>query len=218
MNTTKRKNDQINYSNRKKQNADFVGKDLRRSNCISSDFTGSDFSHVSFRGAHFKACNFNSCTFEASEFVAANLKNSRFVNATFKNAIFDTANLEGANFEGATFENVIFIFTDTTKALNLDIHAKGIRVLGGWPDVAISEKLERAIRACMKNEFIKFAHVLDSKHVAISPLSVMLLLENFTEAELIKGLALLKDHVDKNFGTLSYLIHLLKTYQVDELI
>ncbi|MCK8059130.1 MULTISPECIES: pentapeptide repeat-containing protein [unclassified Fusibacter] len=216
--TTKRENDQINYSNRKKQKSDFVNKDLRRSNCYNSDFSCSDFSHASFRGAQFKACNFFECTFTATEFVATNLKNSRFVDAKFKNVIFDSANLTGTNFERASFDNVIFINTDFTNARNFDENAPGLRIYKTPPALEISDRLERAIRSSMNNEFIKYARVLDTKTGDINPISVMILLENFSEESLIKGLTQLKNNVDKDFGTLSFLIGLLEQYRIEGLI
>ncbi len=208
----------INFGNRKKQKENLASKDLRRSNCYNTDFSASDFSHASFRGAQFKACNFFHSTFLATEFVAANLKNSRFVEAKFEDAIFDSATLSGTNFERATFKNTIFVATDTSAAKNLDLTQPGIRVFETYPDLEISEALERSLRIAMKNEYIKYARVLDTKTGAISTLSVMLLLEHFSEDALIKGLGLLKTDITQDFGTLSHLIQMLKAYQSDGVI
>lgn len=211
-NTTTRVSDKINYSNRKKQNTDFSNKDLKRSNCFSSDFSGSDFSQSSFKGAQFKNCNFLDCNFESAEFVATNLKNSKFMNVHFKNVIFDTANLDGVNFDNASFDNVIFINTDTTKALNFNASATGIRLFDELPELNISERLERSVKASRKNEFIKTSGVLDTKAGKINPISIMILLENFKEDVLISGLLKSKTDVNKNFCTLSYLINEIKSY------
>lgn len=218
MTISKRVNDQINYSNRKKSGADFMYKDLRRSNCYNCDFSNSNFNHTSFRGAQFKSCNFFECTFKSAEFVAANLKNSKFKHAKFENTVFDSVSLAGVDFEGAEFENVIFVSTDTSKAINLDLSNKEIKVFNEMPELEISERLESAVKAAMKNEYIKFARILDTKKGEISPISMMILLENFDEETLIKGLGILKSKVDENFGTLSYMIQELKTYQADGLI
>lgn len=218
MTRTKRVNDQINYSNRKKLGSDFMYKDLRRSNCYNCDFSNSNFNHTSFRGAQFKVCNFSGCTFESTEIIAANLKNSKFKDAKFENTIFDSARLEGVDFQGAEFKNVIFVCTDTSNAINLDLSNKEIKVFYEMPKLKISEKLESAVKAAMKNEYIKFARILDTKKGKISPISMMILLENFDEETLIKGLEIFNTKIDKNFGTLSYVIKELKTYQADGLI
>ncbi len=218
MTISKRANDQINYSNRKKSDSDFMNKDLRRSNCYNCDFSNSNFNHTSLRGAQFKSCNFFECTFESAEFIATNLKNSKFKQAKFENTVFDSTNLEGVDFEGAAFKNVIFLLTDTSKATNLDLSSKEIRVFDEMPELEISERLENAVKAAMKNEYIKFARVLDTKKGEISAMSMMILLESFDEETLIKGLDILKSKIDKDFGTLSYMIQMLKTYQTDGLI
>lgn len=215
--TNKKATDRINYSNRKKINTDFSNKDLKRSNCFSSDFSGSNFSQTSFKGAQFKHCNFFECNFESAEFIATNLRNSKFVNVKFKNVIFDSANLEGVNFENASFENVIFVNTDTTKAVNLDASATGIRLFDALPELNISERLERAVKSSRKNEFIKSAGVLDTKSGTINPISMMILLENFSEAVLISAFSKLKTDINKNFATLSYLIDEIKAFQEEGL-
>ncbi|MBI9010890.1 MAG: pentapeptide repeat-containing protein [Clostridiales bacterium] len=215
--TSKKANDRINYSNRKKINADFSNKDLKRSNCFSSDFSGSNFSHASFKGAQFKHCNFFECDFVSSEFIATNLRNSKFVNAKFKDVIFDSANLEGVNFENASFDNVVFANTDTSQAINFDASATGIRLFEALPELNISERLERSVKASKKNEFIKSAGVLDTKTGTINPISIMILLENFSEEVLITAFSRLKKDVDTNFATLSYLIEEIKAYQIDGL-
>ena len=217
MTTTKKTvSNRINYSNRKKLNTDFSKNDLKRSNCFSSDFSGSNFNHAGFKGAQFKNCNFTDCNFESAEFVATNLRNSKFVNGQFTNVIFDSANLDGVNFENATFDNVIIVQTDTTKAINLDTSVTGIRLFDMLPELNISERLERAIRASKKNEFIKKAGVLDTKEGKVNPISVMILLENFSEEVLISSFSKLKTDIDKNFCTLSYLINEIKAYQADD--
>ncbi len=217
MATTKRTvTDKITYSNRKKQNSDFSKKDLKRSNCFSTDFTGSNFSLSSFKGAQFKNCNFTDCNFDSSEFVATNLRNSKFVNVQLKNVIFDAANFDGVSFENATFENVIIANTDTSKALNLDTSATGIKLFDSTQELEISERLERAVRASKKNEFIKKAGVLDTKDGKMNLVTMMILLENFNEEILITSLSKLKADIEENFFTVTYLVDAIKAYQAED--
>lgn len=210
MAVSKRANDQIKYSNRKKANSDFEAKDLRRSNCFNCDFSQSNFNEVSFRGAQFKACNFTEGTFDSAEFVATNLKGSRFKNVKFENTLFDTVNLEGVDFEGATFDNVIFVSTDLSKAVNLVLDGQNVKVFDEMPELEISKQLEKATEAAMKNEFVKFARVLDTKEGTVSPISIMRLLEKFDEETLAKGLKIIKRTADADFCTLSALIKMLE--------
>ena len=215
---SKRLNDQIKYSNRKKTNADFKGKDLRRSNCFNCDFTQSNFDEASFRGAQFKGCNFTQCTFEEAELIAANFKNSSFKNVHFENTVFDTVNLENVNFEGATFKNVFFVDTDLSKAVNLELAGESVQVFEEMPLLVLSKELEKAFHTAMKNEFIKYARVLDTKDGKINTLSIMRLLEQFDEKCLIKGFNLMKGKIDNDFCTLSYLIKFLAKHEEQGLI
>lgn len=218
MSISKRINDKFNYNNIKKINKNFMYKDLRRSNCYNCDFSGSNFNYTSFRGAQFKSCDFYECTFEAAEFVATNFKKSKFKQAKFENTIFDSAKLEEVDFKGAKFKNVIFVSTDINKAINLDLSNSDVKIFEEMPKLEISEKLENAVKAAMTNEYVKFARVLDTKTGDVSPISMMILLENFDEETLIKGFNLIKENLNKDFCTLSYIIKILKTYQSEGLI
>jgi len=215
-NNSKITSDRINFSNRKKLNTDFSNKDLKRSNCFSTDFTGSTFNNVSLKGAQFKNCNFTDCKFETAEFVATNLRNCKFVNTQFKNVIFESTNLDGVSFENATFENVIIVHTDVSKVINFDAEDKGIRLIVEQPELEVSDRLDRAIRASKKNEFIKKSGVLDSKDGKNNPISIMILLENFNEEVLITSFARLKAEIEKDFWTLNFLINQIKAYQAED--
>jgi len=203
--------DSIHYSNRKKLNTDFSSKDLKRSNCFNTNFTGSTFKETNLKGSQFKNCNFKDTTFTETEIIASNFKNSRFHNTSFDHVVFDTVNLEGTDFSGASFNQVIFIHTDVSKAVNLDMSSEGIKWYQDEPVLEISDRLKRAIKASKKNEFIKKSGVLDSKTGDINTLSVILLLEEFNEESLIIALAKVKNELNKDFFTLSQFITKLKT-------
>ncbi|MGL4346028.1 MAG: pentapeptide repeat-containing protein [Cellulosilyticaceae bacterium] len=216
--TSKRVNDQINYKSKQKVGVDFSNKDLRRSNCYNCNFSEAIFNDTSFRGAQFKACKFNEARFDGAELVAANFKNSQFKAATFENVLFDSVNLENVDFEGATFKNVIFIATDLTKAINVTLEGEGVQQFEQMPTLEISEALEKAAASAMANEYIKYARVLDTKDGKVSPISMMLLLNQFDEETLIKGLKCLKNRVTKDFSTLKFIVETLKGYQAEGLI
>lgn len=218
MITSKRMNNQMNYNHKEKINMDFTSKDLRRSNCFNCDFSGSHFDQTSFRGAQFKGCKFTGCTFNAAELVAVNFKNSSFKQVIFENTLFDSVNLEGANFEGATFKNVIFVATDLSRAVNLELSGQDVKVFDEMPNFDMSKELEKAAKTAMKNEFVKYARVLDTKEGQVSPISIMRLLEEFDEQTLIEGLKMIKNDIDKDFCTLTTIIEAIKAMtQLNEL-
>lgn len=215
MINSKRLNDQIKYSNRKKMNTDFSSKDLRRSNCFNCDFTQSNFDETSFRGAQFKGCNFSECSFNNAEIIAANLKKAKFKNVKFQNTLFDSVSLEGADFEGASFKNVIFVATDISKAINLELTDQDVKIFEEMPALEISEELQKAAEIAMKNEFVKYARVLDTKEGKISAISMMRLLEKFDEETVIRGLKAIGKSMDKDFCTLTAVVEAIEAYKAE---
>ena len=208
----------LKYNKAKKMDKNFMYQDLKRSNCYNTDFSNSNFNFTSLRGAHFKSCNFYGCSFKSAEIIGANLKRSKFKYAKIENTVFEGVNLEEVDFSGAKFNNVIFVNTDVTKATNLDINSPGIKVFEEMPQIEMSERLENAIKSAMENKFVKKSRTLDTKDGGINAISVMILLENFKEKQLIDGLILIGERMDKEFCTLSYIIKNLEVYKSQGLL
>ena len=198
------------YNNIEKTDKNFMYKNLERSNCYNCDFSSSNFNYVSFRGAHFKSCVFFQCTFNWTEFIGTNLKDSDFENTIFENAIFDSVNLDGVDFKDAEFKNTIFLSTDVTKAKNFDIKNSDVKIFNEMPQLEISDELRIAVLNVMKNKYVKAARVLDTKDGGINIISLMILLENFDEETLIKGLNMIELELNCDFYTLSYIVKFLK--------
>lgn len=194
------------YNNIEKKDKNFMYKNLRRSNCYNCNFSGSNFNFASFRGAHFKACDFSKCTFTWAELIGTNLKGSNLKGAKFENTIFDSVNLDKADFKDAVFKNTIFLNTSSEKALNLNIKTSEIKVFEEMPKIDISEDLKIAVTNAMKNKYVKESRVLDTKDGSLNLLNLMILLENFKEEVLIRGLNVIESNLDKDFCTLSYII------------
>lgn len=201
------------YNNIEKTNKNFMYKNLERSICYKCDFSSSNFDYVNFRGAHFKSCTFFECTFRWAEFTGTNLKGSNFKNTLFENTIFDSVNLDGANFKDAKFKNTIFMSTDVAKAKNLNIEDSGIKIFDEMPQLDISNELRSAFLNVLKNKYVKHARVLDTKDGGLNFLSIMILLDNFDENTIIKGLNLIEVELDRDFHTLSYILKALKNFK-----
>jgi uncharacterized protein YjbI with pentapeptide repeats len=200
----------FNYNNIEKKDKNFMYKNLARSNCYNCDFSNSNFDYASFRGAHFKSSIFFRCSFKYAEFIGTNLKDSEFKSAVFENAVFDSAKLEGADFKDAKFINTIFLSTDAGSAKNLNIKNSGIRIFNEMPQLDISEELRNVILNALENKYIKAARVFDTKDGGLHMLNIMILLENFDQETLIKGLTLISTQLDREFYTLSYIIKFLQ--------
>ncbi len=199
----------FNYNNIEKMNKNFMYQNLQRSKCFNSKFDLSKFDYVSFRGAHLKSCSFVECSFKGTEFIGTNLKGSNFKKAIFENAVFEGARLNDANFEGAVFINTIFVGTTVEDAKNLDVSQEGIRLYEEMPTLEISEALRAAVKKIMANEFVKRSRTLDTKDKTMNTISLMILLETYDEATLIKGFEVMGDYIDRDFYALSYITKLI---------
>lgn len=211
--TVKKMDTSIKYNKAQKMNKNFMYQDLKRSNCYNTDFSNSNFNFTSLRGAHFKSCNFYGCTFKSSEIIGSNLKKSKFTKAKFENVVFEGVNLEGVDFKNATFKNTIFLNTDISKAINVNFKESEVKIFDEMPTLEISERLEKSIKLAMDNEYVKKSRTLDTKDGGINYISIMILLENFKEREIIDGLILISERIDKEFCTLSYIIKSLEIYK-----
>ncbi len=197
------------YNNIQKKDKNFMYKNLKRANCYNCDFSNSNFNFASFRGAHFKSCNLFKCTFKGTEFVGANLKESRLVSAIFEDTVFDSVNLDGADFKDAEFKNVVFLDTDITKAKNIKIN-NNIRVFEEMPSIKLSNNLKVSIEKICENEFVKKSRIFDTKDGGLNTLNIMLLLEKFSEEEIIKVFNNCQSQIDRDFYTLSYIVRLIE--------
>jgi hypothetical protein len=198
------------YNNIEKTGKNFMYKNFERSNCYNCDFSNSNFDYTCLRGAHFKSCDFYNCNFKWAEFIGTNLKGSDFKNATFENAVFDSVNLAGVDFKDAKFINTIFLSTDVKCAKNFNTENADIKIYDKMPQLELSPELETAVTTVMTNQYVKKSRVLDTKDGHINIINLMILLDNFDEKDLIKGLNLIETELDCDFYTLSYLIKFLK--------
>lgn len=206
----------INLNNADKSYKNFMYQNLTKSNSFNCNFSESNFDYVCFRGAHFKSCKFNGSRFVRSEFIGSNLKGSSFIKAIFDNTVFEGARLVDVDFKGATFTNTIFLETDLSGAKNLNLDDENIRVYAEMPQIELSEALSKAIEHAMTSKFIKKSRTLDTRDGSVNYLSVIILLENFEEEVLIKGLENIDQYIDREFYTLSFIITLINKMLKEE--
>lgn len=213
MTKTQNTKGNFNYENVEKKDKNFMYQNFEKSNCYNCNFSGSNFDYVNFRGARFKSSSFLKCSFKFAEFIGSNFKKSNFKSARFENTIFDSVRLDNVDFKDAEFINTIFVATDISKAKNLDIKNSEIRIYEEMPQIEISEDLKNVTLNALNNKYVKASRVLDTKDGSINLLSIMILLENFDEETLIKGLNLIANELDRDFYTLSYIIKFIQNMQ-----
>ena len=202
------------YDNAEKTNKNFIYKNLNRSKCYNCNFSNSNFDYASLRWAHFKKCNFFRCSFKGAEFIGSNLKGCKFKEAKFEDTVFEGANLDAADFVDAKFKNTIFVDCDITKAKNLNLNDRNIRIFDVMPEFEINENLEKIVLSSMENQFIKKSRVFDTKEGTINTLTLMILSEKFNEETLLEGLHYIKHEVERDFHTLSYIIRLIESMHI----
>ena len=83
------------------------------------------------------------------------------------------------------------------------------QIFEGMPEINISSGLEEALNNLMENKYVKASRIFDTKEGNINTLTLMILKENFTEEELIKGFNEIKSQIDRDFYTISYIIRLI---------
>lgn len=204
----KRKHNKFfSYNNEDRADRDFLYKNFEKSNSYNTNFTRSKFTYVNFFKSTMKYCGFNGALFIGSEFKNANLRGSRFKGAVFKDVIFINTKLDKAVFTGALFENVIFVGSNIGQARGLLKNTPGITIYTTMPNIELSSQLKQAIGDAIKNPYIKESEVLQfNKKQRLNNINIQRLLEIYSENQLLMGLRLAKDNINKKFYTLSYIV------------
>ena len=97
------------------------------------------------------------------------------------------------------------------KLVQGEVFMRALYEFGSWGKLDISNELEKAILSAMENQYIKKSRVLDTKEGSINGLSIMILKERFSEETLIKGMKHIKENIDRDFHTLSYISRIIKS-------
>ena len=200
----------FSYNNKNKDGCKFIYKDFEKTRSYHSRFVNAEFTGTSLRGAHMKFCNFTNCKFTGVDFIGTNLRGCNFTRAKFEKCIFSSAVLENANFRDATFENCYMAGNLLSKAKNVPQGNIGIKIVSANPVAeSISGELVNVIQSLRENDIIRRSRTLHSKNNKINQLSAIILLDDYTEEELLRLLPMLPDYVTSQFYTFSYLEALL---------
>lgn len=198
-----------------KRGRKYINKYFCKSRSFKANFTNAEFRYVNLRGSILTSCCFRNAIFNGVDFLGTNLRRSNFEGVHFKNTIFVGALLDGCNFRNATFENVFFVNTNIKTAKRLNVENPTITVLNEYPNLNISPKLKATLDELKLNEHIfkyKTLHINTRKY---NHLSLMILLNTFSEHELIDGLSKANTMLKKDICTVSsltkYLGNILKS-------
>lgn len=81
------------------------------------------------------------------------------------------------------------------------------------PQIEMSDERIDAINLAMLNIHVKNSRVLDTKEGKINTISIMVLLEKFNERNVISGLKLISEKIDRDFCTISYIIKAINSFR-----
>ncbi|OIJ22029.1 hypothetical protein BKP45_04955 [Anaerobacillus alkalidiazotrophicus] len=196
----------FNYINMDRRNRNYMYKNFYKSISHGTNFSGSNFNFASLRAAKFTVCSFYKANFYWTEFIGTNIKRSNFESAYFENVTFNSVSFERVNFENAIFKNVKFLNVGLKGVKNFRIEDHDITILNDMPNIVVNQTLNDLIDDLRKNDYIRRSKVLHLKKNRINTLNISILLEYFTDEELIIGLKLAGEKLNKNFSTVSYLI------------
>ncbi|MHC1748789.1 MAG: pentapeptide repeat-containing protein [Cellulosilyticaceae bacterium] len=183
-------------------------KDFDKSHSYNTNFNHCIFDYASLRGASLKSCSFRDSSFIGTEFIGTNLNRSVFKNAFFQDAIFYSTILTQADFENATFKNTYFLSTNPYSAKKLYPHLPGTIFLSAPPPIQdFNIVLIATIQSLRQNDILRRSGVLHQKKCRVNTLSLLILLNHFSQDELIQGLPIIANTLTTQFHTLSYLIN-----------
>ena len=100
---------------------------------------------------------------------------------------------------------MVDIYITDQKTRNFNKELEGIRIFDKMPELEMSTELSSALEDFCDNKFVKASRIFDTKDGGINTLTLMILLEKFTEEQLIKGFKAIKDQIDRDFYTISYI-------------
>ncbi len=168
--------------------------------CFQASFPKVNFINVNFKGAILTKCSFKQAKFSGIDFLGTNLRKSNFLQSDFSHCLFVNALLDKANFKGCTFTNCVFVNTNLYRSKHLQINDSN-QILTSYPTLEISSSLKFALDELKQNEYLSNNRVLHLKGGKINQLTIKLLLERFSEAELLKKLHLVKTKLAKTIVT-----------------
>ena len=125
-----------------------------------------------------------------------------------------TTNIRLSNtsiFENAKFENCYFVSTGISKTRKFPLDCTGITFFHTPPAAdTFSDELLQVVEELRSNDIIRRSHTLHLKKGKVNTLSLHILLQSYSEDDLIALLPQVPQYLATQFYTLSYLKNLLK--------
>lgn len=229
-NCTERKNKNFSYKdfsysnsyNTRFTNSIFYGNSFYKATMKYCGFNGCKFSFIEFKSVNFRGCRFKGAHFENVIFENCNLSNTHFQNVYLVNTSLKSA-------KGIQDKDILTNITNSSLKLSLTpqllevieesktnpyIIASG--TIFQKKKGHLSNAQKRAEKLLPKQERKRLQRerqtklLVQAKQMSFNKVSIIRLLDNFTESEVAQGLHLATLSIDKDFSSLSYFIPYIK--------
>lgn len=204
------------YKCKDASNGIFLNKNFNKTESYNSSFTDSIFRNTSLVGAKFKFCNLKRVVFDNCLIQGALFRKCPMAGVRFKNCIVISTEFDRTSLKSCLFENTIILST-SLKAGFYDANLTGSEIIENYYDENyFSNGLLRKIESLRSNQHINRSSVLHRKKGKLNTIAIKILLQEFSEEELISKLPILGREVKKDFYILSYLIAMLQKLSVSD--
>ncbi|MBB6020379.1 hypothetical protein HNR77_001440 [Paenibacillus sp. JGP012] len=190
----------------------FCNKYSYQSNIHNLIFKDATIENVNFRASCITKCNFRNASLTGIDFISVNLKKTSFKGAKISDSVFFGCDLRGTDFTDTEFYNVYFINTNLLECKNLNL-SSGIKVLYTYPRVELSNDLITVLFEISQQIHIYKFHTLHVSKKKINMWALHMLLNDYSDQQLCRGLrALLSRKNKRHFYTLYSIRRHLNSY------
>lgn len=180
-------------------------------NVHNCNFNEAKFSNVRYRSGHITQSTFKNAHLNCIDFISVNLKRSKFKSVEFRNCIFINCNLTDVDFENAKFQNTYFICCKFQNTKKIPVSSE-IKILSHYPDIEISSNLADLIILMGNNEKLEKFHILTTENKRVNQWLIYLLLNKYSEQELMRFFQKLLDSNKTQFYTLNNYFYYIQKY------
>ncbi len=192
----------FSYNNKEINGSKYINKDFEKTNSYCSKFIGAQFINTTLRAAKFKYCTFIDCKFINCLIIGTNFKGSKFEKVFFEKCIISSCPMNKTNISDTVVKDCYIIGQKNIKGITNN----NSTIIDNYPTSDfISNELYSVIESLRSNDIIRRSQILHCKKKKLNTISIKILLEKFTEEELIKYLKELPNSLTTQFYTVSYI-------------
>jgi len=153
-------------------------------NIHNCSFKKAKFENTRYRSGHMTNTSFRNAVLRNTDFISVNLKKTNFKGAIISNCIFFNCDLTNANFKDVRFSNTYFISCKIKRIKTLN-SSNELKVITKLSKNNISFPLKESILKMKSNKTLEKYNILTTKENTINKWLISILLNKYSERELI---------------------------------